>query len=89
MDKEALSERFWNNMNDILQQELSNNPEYCALIQRKIAAESALQELVSEDAWKHYLMLDELCIELENTKLEAMYLAGAADYEKQLSKSKS
>ena len=36
----------------------------------------------NEAAWKQYLQLDELCNELESVRYQAMYLAGAADFEK-------
>lgn len=39
-------------------------------------------EMVGEAAWKQYLQLDELCNELESVRYQAMYLAGAADFEK-------
>jgi len=41
-----------------------------------------LQSIISQEAWKQYLALDEICNELECTRYKAMYLAGAADYEK-------
>mgnify|MGYP002531191241 CR=1 FL=1 len=48
----------------------------------KIAAEKALQSVISQESWKQYLALDEICNELECARYKAMYLAGAADYEK-------
>ena len=56
--------------------------KYHALIQKKIAAENALKVLISEEAWRRYLELDAISNELESVRLEAMYLAGAADHEK-------
>jgi len=41
-----------------------------------------LRSLISEEAWKRYLDLDAVGNELESFRLETMYLAGAADYEK-------
>ena len=38
--------------------------------------------MVGEAAWKQYLQLDEICNELESIRYQAMYLAGAADFEK-------
>lgn len=48
----------------------------------KRAAEEALQSVISKEAWNQYLALDEICNELECARYKAMYLAGAADYEK-------
>ena len=52
------------------------------MVQRKIAAENALKALISEEAWRRYLELDAISNELESVRLEAVYLAGASDYEK-------
>ena len=41
-----------------------------------------MQSVISKEAWKQYLALDEICTELECARYKAMYLAGAADYEK-------
>lgn len=49
---------------------------------KKIASQDALRSLISEEAWKRYLDLDAVGNELESFRLETMYLAGAADYEK-------
>lgn len=49
---------------------------------KKLAAEDAHRKMVGEAAWKQYLQLDELCNELESVRYQAMYLAGAADFEK-------
>ena len=73
---------YWKNLKDIPQRQLADNDEYYALIQRKIAAENALKVLISEEAWRRYLELDAISNELESVRLEAMYLAGAADHEK-------
>ena len=56
--------------------------EYLRLKKAKIAAEKALQSSISQEAWKQYLALDEICNELECARYKAMYLTGAADYEK-------
>ena len=45
-------------------------------------AEEALQNVISQESWKQYLALDEICNELECARYKAMYLAGASDYEK-------
>ena len=41
-----------------------------------------MQSVISKEAWKQYLALDEICNELECARYKAMYLVGAADYEK-------
>ena len=41
-----------------------------------------MQNVISKEAWKQYLALDEICNELECARYKAMYLAGASDYEK-------
>ena len=82
MDKDVMSDYYWQNLNDILNRNLVDNSEYRALIQKKIAAENLLRESISEKAWKQYLALDAVCNELESLRHETTYLAGAADYEK-------
>lgn len=44
-------------------------------------------KMVGEAAWKQYLQLAEICNELESVRYQAMYLAGAADFEKLLRQS--
>ena len=82
MNKEVMTDYYRNSPKDILNEQLADDKSYHALIQKKIAAENALRALVSEEAWKRYLNLDTVCNELESIRLEAMYLAGAADYER-------
>jgi len=61
---------------------LGEDENYQRLKNAKIAAEKALQSVISQESWKQYLALDEICNELECARYKAMYLAGAADYEK-------
>lgn len=61
---------------------LGEDENYQWLKNAKIAAEKALRDTISKEAWKQYLALDEICNELECARYKAMYLAGAADYEK-------
>ena len=82
MDTDAMTAYYWKNLKDISQQQLADDDEYHALIQKKIAAENELKALISEEAWRCYLKLDATSNELESVRLEAMYLAGAADHEK-------
>ena len=82
MDTDAMTAYYWKKLKDIPQRQLADNDEYHALVQRKIAAENALKALISEEAWRRYLELDAISNELESVRLEAVYLAGASDYEK-------
>lgn len=66
----------------IVYEQLADNKQYHELLQKKIASQDALRSLISEEAWKRYLDLDAVGNELESFRLETMYLAGAADYEK-------
>lgn len=43
---------YWKNLKDISQQQLADDDEYHALIQKKIAAENELKALISEEAWR-------------------------------------
>ena len=61
---------------------LGEDENYQRLKNAKITAEKALRDTISKEAWKQYLALDEICNELECARFKAMYLAGAADYEK-------
>ena len=61
---------------------MGEDENYQRLKKVKIAAEEALQNVISKEAWKQYLALDEICNELECARYKAMYLAGASDYEK-------
>ena len=66
----------------LFRDELGSNARYHELLQKKLAAEDAHRKMVGEAAWKQYLQLDEICNELESIRYQAMYLAGAADFEK-------
>ena len=61
---------------------LGEDEEYQRLKKAKRAVEKARQSFISKEAWKQYLALDEICNELEYARYKAMYLTGAADYEK-------
>lgn len=61
---------------------LGEDENYQRLKKAKIVAEEALQNVISQESWKQYLALDEICNELECARYKAMYLAGASDYEK-------
>ncbi len=61
---------------------LGEDEEYQRLKKAKRAVEKARQSLISKEARKQYLALDEICNELECARYKAIYLTGAADYEK-------
>ena len=58
---------------------LGEDEEYQRLKKAKRAVEKARQNVISKEAWKQYLALDEICNELECARYKAMYLTGAAD----------
>ena len=66
----------------IFSEMLGEDEDYQRLKNAKIAAEKAMQSVISKEAWNQYRALDEICNELECARYKAMYLAGAADYEK-------
>ena len=82
MDKQKLEDYYFERNSTIFSKMLGEDEEYLRLKKAKRAAEEALQNVISKEAWKQYLALDEICNELECTRYKAMYLAGATDYEK-------
>lgn len=82
MNKDVMTDYYRNNPKDIVYEQLADNKQYHELLQKKIDSQDALRSLISEEAWKRYLDLDAVGNELESFRLETMYLAGAADYEK-------
>lgn len=82
MENQKLETCYSENSSTIFSEMLGENEDYQRLENAKIAAEKALQGVISKEAWKQYLALDEICNELECARYKAMYLAGAADYEK-------
>ncbi len=82
MENQKLEEYYFERSSTIFSEMLGENENYRRLKKAKIAAEKALQSVISQDSWKQYLALDEICNELECARYKAMYLAGAADYEK-------
>ena len=79
--RNLLNDYFEHN-STIFSEMLGEDEEYLRLKKAKRAAEEALQSVISKEAWNQYLALDEICNELECARYKAMYLAGAADYEK-------
>ena len=82
MDKQKLEDYYFERNSTIFSEMLGEDENYQRLKKAKLAAEKALQNVISKEAWKQYLALDEICNELECARYKAMYLAGAADYEK-------
>ena len=82
MNKDVMTDYYRNNPKDIVYEQLADNKQYHELLQKKIASQDTLRSLISEEAWRRYLKLDAISNELESVRLEAVYLAGASDYEK-------
>ena len=82
MENQKLEACYSERSSTIFSEMLGEDENYQRLKKVKIAAEEALQNVISKEAWKQYLALDEICNELECARYKAMYLAGASDYEK-------
>ena len=82
MENQKLEACYSEHSRTIFSKMLGEDKNYQRLKKAKIAAEEALQNVISQEAWKQYLALDEICNELECARYKAMYLAGAADHEK-------
>ena len=82
MESQKLEDCYSEHSSTIFSEMLGEDENYQRLKNAKIAAEKALRDTISKKAWKQYLALDEICNELECARYKAMYLAGAADYEK-------
>ena len=80
MESQKLEACYSEHSSTIFSEMLGEDENYQRLKKVKIAAEEALQNVISKEAWKQYLALDEICNELECARYKAMYLAGAADY---------
>ena len=82
MENQKLEACYSEHSSTIFSEMLGEDENYRRLKKAKIAAEKALRDAISKEVWKQYLALDEICNELECARYKAMYLAGAADYEK-------
>ena len=82
MENQKIEEYYSEHSSTIFSKMLGEDESYQRLKNAKIAAEKALQSVISQESWKQYLALDEICNELECARYKAMYLAGASDYEK-------
>ena len=80
MSKQKIEDYYFEHNSTIFSEMLGEDEDYQRLKNAKIAAEKALQSVISQEAWKQYLALDEICNELECARYKAMYLAGASDY---------
>ena len=82
MENQKIEDCYSEHSSTIFSEMLGEDEDYQRLKNAKIAAEEALRSVISKEAWKQYLALDEICNELECARYKAMYLAGAADFEK-------
>ena len=82
MENQKLEACYSEHSSTLFFEMLGEDENYQRLKKAKRAAEEALQSVISKEAWKQYLALDEICNELECARYKAMYLTGAADYEK-------
>ena len=82
MENQKLEACYSEHSSTLFFEMLGEDENYQRLKKAKIAAEKALRDTISKEAWNQYLALDEICNELECARYKAMYLAGAADYEK-------
>lgn len=82
MENQKLEACYSEHSSTIFSEMLDEDENYQRLKKAKLAAEKALQNVISKKAWKQYLALDEIGNELECARYKAMYLAGAADCKK-------
>jgi len=82
MSKQRIEDCYFEHNSTIFSEMLGEDKDYQRLKKAKRAAEKALRDAISKEAWKQYLALDEICNELECARYKAMYRAGTADYEK-------
>ena len=82
MESQKLEDCYSEHSSTIFSEMLGEDENYQRLKKAKIAVEEALQNVISQEAWKQYLVLDEICNELECARYKTMYLAGAADCKK-------
>lgn len=82
MENQKLEACYSEHSSTIFSEMLDEDENYQRLKKAKLAAEKALQNVISKEAWKQYFALDEIGNELECARYKAMYLAGAADCKK-------
>ena len=82
MENQKIEDYYSEHSSTIFSEMLGEDENYQRLKKAKRAAEKALQNVISKEAWKQYLALDEIGNELECARYKAMYLAGAANCKK-------
>ena len=82
MENQKIEDCYFEHNSTIFSEMLGEDENYQRLKKAKLAAEKALQNVISKEAWKQYLALDEIGNELECARYKAMYLAGAANCKK-------
>ena len=82
MENQKIEDYYSEHSSTIFSEMLDEDENYQRLKKAKLAAEKALQNVISKEAWKQYLALDEIGNELECARYKAMYLAGAANCKK-------
>ena len=82
MEHQKIEDYYSEHSSTIFSEMLGEDENYQRLKKAKLAAEKALQNVISKEAWKQYLALDEIGNELECARYKAMYLAGAANCKK-------
>ena len=75
MENQKLEACYSEHSSTIFSEMLGEDENYQRLKKAKIAAEEALQNVISKEAWKQYLALDEIGNELEWVILSAITLA--------------
>ena len=60
MDKQKLEDYYFERNSTIFSEMLDEDENYQRLKKAKLAAEKALQNVISKEAWKQYLALDEI-----------------------------
>ena len=61
MENQKIEEYYSEHSSTIFSEMLGENENYRRLKKAKIAAEKALQSVISQESWKQYLALDEIC----------------------------
>ena len=82
MENQKIEDYYSEHSSTIFSEMLGEDENYQRLKKAKLAAEKALQNVISKETWKQYHALDEIGNELECARYKAMYLAGAANCKK-------
>ena len=65
MENQKLEDCYSAHSSTVFSEMLGEDENYQRLKKAKIVAEEALQNVISQESWKQYLALDEICNELE------------------------